>query len=406
MESVVALEELVKVNGEKVALQKRQLDNHEAGVEKLSAVAKASAEQSLEASTELLAKYTAMLEELATQDKDELASREKLQAMAERKKYFDTQNSRIKLNKEENNDKKLEALRIIEELPSDVNFEDSELFEIATKSIQLSLPELNELSQKLNVIRGEFKTLMNGSHERDLQELGTINFLVPIIALHFHVLLSNIVENIDVKNKKLLQHYENASKASSEKKEKLLTKLAEEEQFLEFNSDSEEIKQRITKIKEELEKQEKEGIQKPKEEKFHGFPKFHDWWIRELWLSHQAYFALFKWKDIISNLCITTEQKKAWSIIFDRWIFIKKLLNDKGELCFNYNFAFDTLLSTHAKIEEELDAKNIASMEYIVKEITKKEDFTVTAAFHNVNTPYLKFKKEKLTQKPNEEKDD
>jgi len=96
-------------------------------------------------------------------------------------------------------------------------------------------------------------------------------------------------------------------------------------------------------------------------------------------------------------LCITTEQKKAWSIIFDRWVFIKKLLNDKGELAFNYNFAFDSVLENHARMLEETDSNNILSMEKIVKEITKKEDFTVSAPFHNTSTPYLKFKKGKQT---------
>jgi len=397
MESIIALEELVKENEAKVALQKRQLEQHESGEQKLSRMAQASTENTLEIANDLLTKYKKMLEELQMQDAEELAEKERLQAIVERKKYFDAQDSRIKLNKEQDNDKKLEAMRIIGELPTDVHFEDKELFEIATKSIELSLPELNELSQILDGIKQEFQGLLKQSEERDLQEIGTIDFLIPIIALHAHVLLSNILENIEAKNNKALDAQKNSLKTKEDKQESLLKTLGEQENLLKEDAQNKEVSQTISKLKEELKKLELEPIIEVKEQTFSGFPKFHDWWIRELWLSHQAYFALFKWKDIISNLCITTEQKKAWSIIFDRWVFIKKLLNDKGELAFNYNFAFDALLENHARMLEETDNKNILSMEEIVKKITRNEDFTVTAPFHNTNTPYLKFKKGKQT---------
>jgi len=396
MESIIALEELIKENEAKVTLQKRQLEQHESGENKLSRMAQASTENTLEIANDLVVKYKKMLEELQTQDAQELAEKERLQFIVERKKYFDAQDSRIKLNKEEENDKKLEAMRIIGELPTDVKFEDNELFEIATKSIELSLPELNELSQILDGIKQEFQTLLKQSEERDLQEIGTIDFLIPVIALHAHVLLSNILENIEDKNNKALDEQKNALKIKEEKQESLVKNLQEQENLKKEDEKNESLNQNILKIKDALQKLEEELIPQVKEETFSGFPKFHDWWIRELWLSHQAYFALFKWKDIVSNLCITTEQKKAWSIIFDRWVFIKKLLNDKGELAFNYNFAFDSLLENHARMLEETESENILSMEKIVKEITKKEDFTITAPFHNTNTPYLKFKKGKV----------
>ena len=404
MESIIALEELIKGNEAKVALHKRQLEQHESGEHKLSRMSQASTENTLEIASDLLTKYQKMLEKLLLEDAEELAEKERLQIIVERKKYFDAQDSRIKLNKEQSNDKKLEVMRIISELPTEVQFEDQELFEIATKSIELALPELNELSKLLDSIKQEFQTLIKQSEERDLQEIGTIDFLIPIIVLHSHVLLSNILENIEDKNKKAIEKQANLTKSKADKQENLLKTLGEQENLLKEDADSKELPQNISRIKEELKKLELElqNIPQAKEQKFSGFPKFHDWWIRELWLSHQAYFALYKWKDIISKLCITTEQKKAWSIIFDRWVFIKKLLNDKGELAFNYNFAFDTLLESHARMLEETDSKNILSMENIVKEITKKEDFTATAPFHNTNTPYLKFKKGKQSFKKEE----
>ena len=403
MESVIALEELIKENESRAALQKRQLDSHESGENKLSRMSKASTEMNLEEATELVTKYKAMLEELLKHGAEEIEEKERLQAAAARKKYFDAQDSRIKLNQEQSNDHKLAAMRIIAELPVDVQFEDEELFEIATKSIDLSLPDLKDLSDKLESIRKDFQTLLKQSEEQDIQEIATIDYLIPIIVLHFYLLLSNVKENIEEVNNKALQKHELILKQRQEKQEKLLQEMMEKDKAAkEANQTSEDTEKNEAienPINTEELRIEEEPLPEVKELVFSGFPKYQDWWIRELWLSHQAYFALFKWKSIINNLCMSTEQKKAWSIIFDRWIFVKKLLNDKGTLAYNYNFAFDSLLSTHAEIEEEIEHKNIQSMETIINEITSKEDFSSNVSFHNTHTPYLRFKEEKLFPK-------
>ena len=569
MISILALEELVKENELKITLQKRQLADHESGENKLSRMAQASTENTLEVATDLLSKYKTMLDELLAEDRTEVEEKERLFALAQRKKYFDAQDSRIKLSRELSSDQKLEVMRIIEELPDEIQFEDEKLFEIATKSLELSLPDLKELSEKLDAIKKDFQTLLKDAENGDLQEIGTINFLIPIVVLHFHVLLSNIKQGIDDSNNKALQKQQDILNARNDEKEKLLNTIMEyekavkarevkraeaeakkeadakakkekeaddiakkelaknmentkevkiekiekpevgvitlegteegatpeaiegetpevakdevaiqkdiegkplyeieegtitdaqllegttlpeedEEKIIPEAIESEEItvdettseeiedeeitveedaegtppeeiedeeitvEEAVEEIEEEIKEIDiaaitkaigeidKKAIPEVTELKFSGFPKFEDWWIRELWMSHQAYFALFKWKAIINNLCITTEQKKAWSIIFDRWVFIKKLLNDKGELAYNYNFAFDSLLVTYSEIEEEIDHKNILSMELIIKEITKKEDFTTTTSYHNVDTPYLKYKKVKLAPK-------
>jgi len=418
MESIIALEELIKENESKVALQKRQLADHESGEHKLSAMAEASTENSLEIASELLAKYKSMLERILAEDQEELEEKERLVILAQKKKYFDAQGSRIKINKEHSSDSKLEVMRIIGELPTDVQFEDEELFEVATKSIELALPDLKELSQKLDSIKKEFQTFVKKSQKKDLQEMGTIDFLIPVIVLHFHVLLSNIKQNIQEKNDLELKKQQDILKQRQEAQEKLLQELMEKEKQEKENAKNEENEGEDSQNQEESKKEEIKKEDEPtvevkldeeplppiKELVFSGFPKYQDWWIRELWVSHQAYFALYKWKDIINNLCMTMEQKKAWSIIFDRWVFIKKLLNDKGSLAFNYIFAFDSLLISHAEIEEELEKENILSMELIVNEITKKEDFSKNAPFHNTNTPYLKFKQEKLQPKKEDKK--
>lgn len=407
MESIIALESLIKENEAKIALHKQQIKNHEAGINKLSRMSLSSAENSLEISTELVEKYKKMLAQLQTIEGKELEEKERLAFLAERKKYFDAQPSRIKLNIEQSNDKKLEALRIIEELPTDIKFEDKELFEIATKSIEMGLSDLNDISSKLEDIKNEFQAIKKQIDEEDLQEMATLDFFLPIVVLHFYVLSSNIIQNINDENEKASQKKEMILKEKNRKIEELSKSLQIQEAQLkekqsEENSDKEEIKNIesiIKSLNNEINKTKEIEVPEVKIKTFSGFPKYQDWWIRELWVSHQAYFALFKWKEIISNLCRTTEQKKAWSIIFDRWVFIKKLLNDKGKLAFDYHFAFDSLLSTYAEVEEELEIKNIESMETIINEITKKEDFSKNVGFHNVNTAYLKFKIEKQKSK-------
>ncbi|MFA7091748.1 MAG: hypothetical protein WC149_07845 [Arcobacteraceae bacterium] len=407
MESIITLEALIKANESKMALHKLQIKNHEAGINRLSRVALASAENSLEISDELLTKYKKMLEQLKTIEGKELEEKERLVFLAERKKYFDAQPSRIKLNIEQSNDKKLEVLRIIEELPTDVKFEDKELFDMATKSIEMSLSDLNDISNRLEDIKKEFHAIKKQIDEQNLKEMATIDFFLPIVVLHFYVLSSNIIQNINDENEKVLQKKEVILHEKKTKHDELTKSLQIQEALLkekqsEESSDKEEIKNIESSIKSlnnELHKTKEIKIPEVKIKTFSGFPKYQDWWIRELWVSHQAYFALFKWKEIITNLCITTEQKKAWSIIFDRWVFIKKLLNDKGTLAYDYHFAFDSLLSTYAELEEELEIKNIESMEVIINEITKKEDFSKNVGFHNINTSYLKFKMEKQKSK-------
>ncbi len=360
MESIIALEELIKENEAKAELQQRQLDEHLCGKRQLSPMVLASTESNLEEATILLEKYRAMLEKLSRLTPEELEEKERLHAAAMRKKYFDTQESRIRANIEKDNDIKLEVLRIIGELPMDVQFKDEELFDMATKSISLSLPNLNELVSKLEEIRQDFAQMTKNDDERSMQEFATIDFLIPIVVLHFYILSNNIKENLHEYNEKIEKNQED-----------LMENASGEEMF-------------------ELEQTGKID--------FTGFPRYQDWWIRELWVSHQAYFALFSWKALTNKLCFTTEQKKAWSIIFDRWVFIKKLLNDKGELAYNYNFAFDTMLYKYVSVQEELVQDRIIAVESLIQKMTKEEDFTQVAPFHDTITPYLKYKLQRIEE--------
>ncbi len=132
---------------------------------------------------------------------------------------------------------------------------------------------------------------------------------------------------------------------------------------------------------------------KKDDKKFSGYPKYEDWWISELWSSHQAYYALYKWREIIYNLCETKTQKKIWDKTFVQWLNIKRVLNKKGAKAFKFTLVFDKLVLKYADFEEELDEKHIASLETIMKRVTLRENFAKITKYHNINTPYLEYKK-------------
>ncbi len=331
MKEIIALEELIKSEEKRVAVLKRQLSEHESGEHKLTIMSKASTESSLLENSTLLEEHRAKLAELMQQDLQELEKEENLKAAVERTNYYHYQKIRLKRDKVSPNDVKLEAMMIIDELPNDVNFEDKMLLEIAKKSIELNLRVHDELAKDFETIKNEFEALLKNSKDENISELGLLKLQIPVITLHFSVLVSNIKENREAEN------------------------LPD----------------------------------------FGGFPKYEDWWISELWDSHQAYFALYKWKSIIKNLCNTSDQKRAWEVIFANWLNIKKALNNKGKLGFEFNYIFDTLIRNHSGLEEELSKIILTTMESIVKDITAKEDFTISKE-HNLVTPYVEFKRKMI----------
>ncbi len=341
MKSIIALETLIKECEERVNLERRQLSEHESGERKMSRLAKASTETKLEETVEKLASYKVQLAELLAQDQVQLEEKERIEAAIERKKYFDNQNVRLQNNMEINADQKIEAALILDELPNGVFFEDQAIIDIATQSLELNISSHMQVNDKLIEIKQEFHSLTQKNRESNLKEIGLLQVRIPILIVQFAVLIESV----------------------------------------------------------------KESIQEESKPAFKGLPKYEDWWISELWTSHQAYFALYKWKSIISNLCITSKQKRAWSKIFDTWLDIKKILNDKGAVAFEFNFVFDSLIQKYVQLEEELVTNNLVSMETIIKKITQNEDFTAMKKNHQIITPYLQFKREKFTPKKEEEKE-
>lgn len=335
MKIIVALEELIKENEYVIKSIKKQLSKHESGESKLSYMGLASAETNLEKAQYQLTKNKEKLKEYSALETNELIEKEKIRDAIERKNYLSYQKTRIRRDKAKNNDEKLEAMLILDELKDDFLIEDDILFDIASKSLDLSLTIHIDLQKKINEVKIEFENAIKEIAGENVSDLGSLNFRCILMIVHLHVLRANIQENID----------------------------------------------------------------EDKLPPFKGFPKFEDWWIVELWSNHHAYYALYKWKSIISRLCITSEQKRAWEIIFSNWISLKKIISDKSTLGYEYNFVFDQLIRKHSELEEELATSSLESMAALTKVIIAKEDFSIVPKNHNIITDFVKFKRNKLNYK-------
>ena len=337
------LEKQIKLSESRIALARKQLESNESGKIKLSLMAVASTELSIEKNTFLLNKFKHKLRKLQSANIEELEKDEQTKANIRESNYFKYQSQRIRHTVKKTQSEINDALYILDELPENVRLEDIEIFQIAHKSKDLFLEIHSDLDDELLEIKSEFISLVEGNFNDTNLELKLLNYRIPIIVLQLRILLKNIRENLD---------------------EATLNK-----------------------------------------EEFSGLPKFEDWWIHELWKSHQAYMGLFRWKEIILGLCITTEQRRAFEIIFKNWILVKKILNVKGNFAYFYNYAFDELIFKYAELEDEFDESNLNIMKTIVEKITEDEKFDTVSEKHSVVTPYMKFKTDKQNESKTKEKD-
>jgi len=338
--SIFALEKLMAENQELISNCTKQLQEINNGKIKVSALKQASIENTLEEASLAYETYKHMYDEIPKAEKDKYKELVRVQEALAKQTYYKVQKIRLKRNKNLTRDQRLEAMMIIDELPENIHFEDKELLDIANIVLKNNIRSVTELENELITIKNEFNSKINSLPDgKDLKHFAFLDTYIPIVVLHFSVLIQNINELIS-------EHNENSEK-----------KLH-----------------------------------------FPGLPKYEDWWIEELFINHQAYFALFKWKDIIKNLCLNEQQKIIWNKIFNNWLMVKKILNSKDENAYDYNYIFDQLLEKYAHLEEELDVSNLESMEEIIKNITLKEDFSKNRSLHNIQTTYSTWKKEKQNQ--------
>jgi hypothetical protein len=335
MTIIQELENKIKLLKDRINQSTKILEDVEAGKTKLSLMAQASSESSIEKNTFLLHKYVETLNKLSEQNIQELSEKEKTKEEVRQKNYFKYQIQRIKREKNRTLKEKENALLIVEELPEELQLEDDEIFEIGNKSKELFLDIHSNLDDDLLEIKNEFLKLVESHFTEHNNELQLLNYRIPIIILQLRTLLHNVIENTKESN---------------------------------FKS-------------------------------FEGFPRFQDWWIHELWVSHQAYLSLFKWKKIVLSTLMSCEQRRAFEHIFASWILVKKILNLKGESGYVYNHAFDKMILKYAELEEEQEESNLLSLKNIVaQKIVEKKPEIIYDKDILIND-YVKFKIEKKNSK-------
>jgi len=334
MVTMIALEKIIKDLELRIAVSKGQLSRHNSGEEKLSLLVESSAENCLEENLPILEKYRNLIKDFSKIEKLDSYEHRRLRAAIERKKYYkynikkNTKSSeKIKFR---DNDERIEAAMIIDELPEEIVLDEDELFTIATKNLENYFNFSGDVKNELKIIQGEFNNLIKSFTDENIKSLELLNYMIPILIFHFHILKINIIEQNEEQNIKT----ENST----------------------------------------------------------FFPKYNDWWIQELWESHIAYFSLMKWKKEVSKNCLTEDLQKGWSTIYNNWIFIKTLINEKSDLAFEYQYILDTLLFKYSGLESELDKNVVKTMkEEITKQIAKR-DYSSIPLNCDVVTPYVNYK--------------
>lgn len=348
--SIYALEKLIKEHETNIANASKQLKDLDAGKITLSALKIASVENTLDHSTAEYEKYKAIYDAIPEKEKEDFRNLKAVQELLAKESYYKLQKIRMRRNKNLKRNQRLEAMMVLDELPEDIHFDDEQLIDVTNIIIKFNARESVELVAELGTIREEFdKRLEELKDKEDLKHFHFLDTYIPIIILHFTSLVKSIEETITVYNEK----------AQLEQDQNEPTPLIS----------------------------------------FNGFPKYEDWWFEELFHNHQAYFALFNWKEKIREICISEQQKDLWEKIFSNWLMIKKLLNTKDENAYDYNFIFDDMIKKYTTVEEEFDNDLIIKNEVILFEEIKKINFSKFIAEHHNDTYYKTWKNGKTETK-------
>jgi hypothetical protein len=367
LKTIIALKSLITEHEALVKMFKRQIQEHESGVNKMSRVIKASTETNLIESSEKLEKYHLMLKDALTyipQNKEYL---EELQNAIKRQQSFNLKKLRLKKFDEIQipSDKKLEAMKIFDEFNLSDELNENEAFAIYIRINNIAEEDFEEIKNKFLEISSDFKSMLKSIKEEDVADMGALNYKIVILVLDLYRLVTKIKDMMTPKIEKPRLESQNEEQTSGQETPVDTTPTKEEQPQTTFK----------------------------------GFPKYDDWWIDELWKNPEAYLALYKWKLIVSHSCLTLEQKNKWRNIFQNWMFIKVLLNTKKDRAFAYMYAFDSLIRKYGDMEEELDDINIEALENIIHKIIFKENMVGVQKDHNLVTSYLRFKKGKLENK-------
>jgi hypothetical protein len=346
--SIYALEKIIAEHEENIANASKQLKDLEAGKIELSALKIASVENTLEHSQSELTRYKEIYDAIPEDEKEKFRQQHRIQEGLAKQSYYKLQKIRLKRNSNIKRNQLLESMLVIDELKHDIHFEDDQLIEVADVIIKYNIREVVELETLLIEIKEEFEKQKESiSDDEDLKSFALLDAYIPIIILYFHVFIEDIKKSITLFNETQAQ-------------------INEKEQ-----KDTQNIQEKV----------------------FKGLPKYEDWWFEELFKNHQAYFALYKWKEGIENMCLSEHQKVIWYKIFNNWVAIKKILNNKEENGFEYTYLFDSLMSKYVELEEELEMQNLESMDKIILQMTQKQDLSKYKDKHSYSTTYLQYKK-------------
>ena len=137
MTIIEELEKKINSLTSRILQSQHQIEAYEEGELKLSVIARASAESSIEKNSFLLNKYTHKLKKLSHVDISDLTEQEKTKEEIRQKNYFKYQTQRIKRDTTRSAIEIENALSIIDELPEEINLDDCDIFEMGNKSKEL-----------------------------------------------------------------------------------------------------------------------------------------------------------------------------------------------------------------------------------------------------------------------------
>ncbi len=204
--SIYALEKLLKEYESNISNASKQLKDLDSGKITLSPLKIASVENTLEFSTAEYEKYKAIYDAIPEKEKEEFRNLKDVQEMLAKESYYKLQKIRLKRNSNIKRNQRLEAMMILDELPQEIHFDDTQLLEITNIIIKYNVRESIELVAELAVIREEFnKRLEPLKDNQDLKHFDFLDTYIPIIVLHFGSLAKSIEETVTLYNEKAMQ---------------------------------------------------------------------------------------------------------------------------------------------------------------------------------------------------------
>lgn len=297
MKTIIAIESLIKDYEEKIKFHKKQLADHESGENRLTLVVQASTEENIIKLGLLLDKNKKLLVDLKNTQRENQERKKKIATLIEKSKKYE---NNIEINEKEIflTDKQLYLNEIYDEIYPSSKLKIDEISTLIYKSMENYCEIGSEFRVTLEDIIKDFDKLTKGKTKTDILDFEDIKFRIIVFIGKLSVLHDSIINSI------------------------------------------------IQKDEIEEDQQDKITI---------TLPKYHGWWIENLYKNYKAYLKLLNWIESIKNKAITDEQKDGWDALLIEWLYIQQTLSIKENNTFKLRFIFDTLVEKYGKIYEEMD---------------------------------------------------